>query len=334
LQGFFNSSYYLNDGYKMYDEQICERMSYMDFQEKRGIGYCGLACVLCSNEDCPGCAVIISNGGGCSAGKCAVTKGYDGCYACPDYDFCTESRPHGKRYKALVRYAREFGLAALIDRLRVNHENGIIYDAPDKTPGDYEILETEDEIYQLLRYRRDNPYVNCPEFDTDNFHLRQVRMEDAEELLCFYGDLSEWMFFGNAMSNGIFSSRHATVEEMKKCVAFWHDEYRNKYYIRFSVIDKATEKAIGTIEIFDNPGDSYLHIDLSVQYETQPYISELLTFADQELFKIFSIKNLLIQAVPAAKERIAALQAYGYQPYKCKAGGDHYYMKRIKKYAK
>ena len=302
----------------------------MNFQGKRGIGYCGLACVLCSVKDCPGCAVGIAGGGDCSAGKCAVDKGVEGCYACPDYASCTESMPRGKRSQAFNRYVREFGKQALIDRLRVNYQNGITYHRPDKTSGDYDVLETMDEIYQLLRYGRNNPYKNCPEFYTEHFHLRQVRDADAEELLCFYGDLSEWMFFGNEMSNSIFASRHATLEEMRKCISVWLDEYKNKYYIRFSVIDKATDKAIGTIEVFDNAGkdDSYLHIDLSAQYENQSHISELLTLADKELFKIFNIKNLLIQAVPSAKERIVALKAYGYQPYECKAGGEHYYKKR------
>ena len=99
------------------------------------------------------------------------------------------------------------------------------------------------------------------------------------------------------------------------------------------MIDKVTKKAIGTIEVFDNAGknDSYLHIDLSAPYENQSYISELLALANKELVKIFNIKNLLIQAVPSAKERIAALLAHGYQPYECKAGGKHYYMKESAK---
>ena len=301
----------------------------MDFQKKRGIGYCGLDCVLCNDKDCPGCAAGIANGGDCSAGKCAVEKSVDGCYACPDYASCTESMPHGKRSQAFNRYAREFGKQALIDRLRMNHEEGITYHTPDKTSGDYDVLETADEIYQLLRYGRNDPYASCPEFDTERFHLRQVRGDDAEELLCFYGDLSEWMFFGNEMSNSIFASRHATLEEMRKCISIWLDEYRNKYYIRFSVIDKTTDKAIGTIEVFNNAGkdDSYLHIDLSSPYETQSYISELLTLADKELFKIFNIKNLLVQAVPSAKERIAALLSAGYVPFDWEPGREYYYKK-------
>ena len=301
----------------------------MEFQNKRGTGYCGLACVLCSNEDCPGCAAEIAGGGNnCSAGKCAAGKGIAGCHACPDYASCTEGMPHGKRNRAFNRYAREFGLDALIGRLRVNYENGITYHTPGKTSGDYDVPETDGEIYQLLRYGRNDPYIKCPEFDTEHFHLRQVRMEDAEELLCFYGELSEWMFFENAKSNRIFSSRRATVEEMRKCIASWLGEYKNRYYIRFTVIDKATKKAIGTIEVFDNPGNSYLHIDLSAPYETQSYISELLSLADEKLFNIFNMRTLLVQAVPAAKERTTALQSYGYKPYECTAGGKHYYAKK------
>ena len=72
----------------------------MEFQEKRGIAYCGLACVLCSNKDCPGCAAKTAEGDGCSVGKCAIEKGLDGCFACADYDSCTESMLHGKRIKA------------------------------------------------------------------------------------------------------------------------------------------------------------------------------------------------------------------------------------------
>jgi len=299
----------------------------MEFSKQKGVGACGLACALCGATDCPGCAV----GGDCSVKKCAAGKGLGGCCDCAEYP-CDEKMLQGKRNKAFNRYAREFGKDALLERLRVNFESGITYHTPDKAPGDYDKPETEEEIYRLLRYGRNDPYARCPEFETEHMKFRQVREEDAEELLhAFYGDLSEWMFYGQEMTNRIFASRHATVDEMRRCISVWLDEYRNKYYIRFSVIDKTTKKAIGTIEVFNNAGskdDSYLHIDLSAPYETQQFISELLALADKELFKIFNIKNLLIQAVPAAKERIAALQTYGYRPYECKAGGIHYYMKR------
>ena len=302
----------------------------MEFKEQRGIAYCGLACVLCSDEECPGCAVKVADGGGCSAGKCAAEKGVAGCHACPDYMSCTESMPHGKRNQAFNSYAREFGLDALIDRLRTNYLNGITYHRPDKLKGDYDVMETESEILGLLRYGRNDPYAVCPEFDTEHFHLRQVCEDDAEDLLCFYGDLSKWMFYGNTWCNGIFSSERPTVEEMRNCIRSWLDEYRNKFFIRLSVIDKMTGKPIGTAEIFDNldkaKRGAALHIDLSAPYETQGYITELLTLADNELFSLFGFKYLIVWATPEATERVAALRSAEYKVYESE-DREHYYVK-------
>jgi len=303
----------------------------MKFREERGIGYCGLACVLCVyDDDCPCCKVRIAAGHDCSAGKCAVDMAVAGCYACPEYDTCNEGMPHGKRSRVFNCYAREFGEQALIDRLRVNYGNGITYHTPDRLPGDYDKLKTEAEIFQLLRYGRNDPYAKCPEFDTVHFHLRQVREEDAEDLLCFYGDLSDWMFNGNAWCNGIFSSNHPPVEEMRGCIRSWLDEYKNKFYIRLSVVDKAAGKAVGTVEVFDNldraKRGAALHIDLSAPFETRTYIAELLNLADAELFRLFGFKYLIIWALPDAAERIAALNAAGYNIFESDSR-ENYFMK-------
>jgi len=157
----------------------------MEFREERGIAYCGLACVLCSKEDCNGCAADYNHkADDCDIIQCAEDKGVDGCFACSDYPcgkenddcfikqcvrkkgldgcYACPEYPCGqdwhmlnqKKPRAFIRYAREFGKQALIDRLRVNHEKGIVYHKPGKYKGDYDALKTEDEIYQLLRYGR------------------------------------------------------------------------------------------------------------------------------------------------------------------------------------
>jgi len=128
----------------------------MKFREERGISYCGLACVLCRDEKCPGCAKKITDGYDCPTGICALKKGIDGCYVCSDYP-CGDKMLQGKRKQAFSRYAQEFGLQSLINQLRINHENGIIYHTSDGSPGDYDILETKDEIYNLLRYGKNHP---------------------------------------------------------------------------------------------------------------------------------------------------------------------------------
>ena len=123
----------------------------MSFCKERGIGYCGLACVVCSYTDCPGCVGKIAGGDDCAIGKCAVQKGIDGCYACDEYP-CDKDMLKNKRIRAFNRYAGDFGKDALIERLHINNQSGIAYHKPDNSAGDYDILETEDEIYNLLRY--------------------------------------------------------------------------------------------------------------------------------------------------------------------------------------
>ena len=118
---------------------------------------------------------------------------------------------------------------------------------------------------------------------------------------------------------------------MRKCIRSWLDEYKNKYYVRLSIIDKASGSAVGTIEIFDNfdkaKSGAAFHIDLSVSYETRVYISELLTLANKEFFQLFGFEYLYVRAVPSANERIAALQDTGYESLDRKPGREHFYMK-------
>jgi hypothetical protein len=119
--------------------------------------------------------------------------------------------------------------------------------------------------------------------------------------------------------NGTFSSSHPTIEEMCMCIRSWLDVYANKFFIRLSVIDKATGKPIGTIEIFDKMDiatrGAALQMDLSAPYETQAYITEFLTLADKEFFPLFGFKYLIVWATPAAKERTQALRSAGYTPF-------------------
>ena len=125
----------------------------MAFNEKVGLGYCGVACVLCGlySKGCPGCAAGVASGFDCSAGKCAADKGVDGCYACPKYP-CDEKILQGKRSKAFIRYVQEYGSQALIESLRINCENGIIYNTNAKRTedDDYDKCKTEQEIINLL----------------------------------------------------------------------------------------------------------------------------------------------------------------------------------------
>ena len=311
------------------------------FCVEKDLAMCGLACVLCSVTDCPGCkARGCAGASDCSVYRCATEKGLDGCYQCDDFP-CGEKMLQGVRNRAFNRYTQQFGKAALLERLRINQENGIVYHRPDGLKGDYDAPETEEDMLRLIRFGHRDPYVKCPEFETAHFRLRQVREEDAEALLrAFYGDLSAWMFYGNEMCNSIFAGRYATLDEMKKCIRVWLAVYADRFFIRLTVLDKKSETPIGTIEIFDNihSEDNWkqeearhglvLHMDLAEHCEKQAYIAELLDLADREINEIFGFDHILIRAAPEAGERIAALRDAGYVPFAWEPGREHYYVKR------
>ena len=304
----------------------------MGFREERGIGYCGLACVMCSHEDCPGCVAIVANGHECSLAKCAVDKGGEGCHVCADCP-CGEAMLQNKRIGVFNRYAREFGKQALINRLRINYENGITYHRPDNVSGDYDVLETEEEIYRLLRYGTSDPYIKCPVLETGSFILRLVKEDDIEDLLVCYSDPKSQAIFD---SENLKSNLHyKKIEEMAECVRFWITEYNQRVYVRFAVVDKKIQKPIGTVEMFNAKGflhdydGGILRIDLASTYETEEYLSELLQIADNDFYHLFGAEMFITKGRPMESSRINALASVGYKPYDSQSKNrEHYFYKK------
>ena len=122
----------------------------MKFYDERDLGLCGLACVLCGDTDCLGCKKRAAKSGcDCSVFKCADAKGLDGCYQCDCFP-CDEGMFENVRVRAFNMYAKQFGKDKLLERLKINFENGIIYHNPDGSTGDYDLLETEEDIIRLI----------------------------------------------------------------------------------------------------------------------------------------------------------------------------------------
>ena len=307
----------------------------MEFQAERGIGYCGLACVLCSYEDCPGCVANINDReDDCTVRKCVSQADVDGCYACSEYPCGRNvSLLTNKRNRAFNRYAKEYGKEALIDRLRINCDNGIRYHESEKMSGDYDALETEEEIYHLLKFGRKDPYLKCPVYGSESFHLRLVRMEDAWDLFLCYSDAKAQEIFNVDRCNTDFC--FSTVESLRAYIAGWLEAYNNKHFIRYSIVDKKIDKAIGTVEIFggelggERTERGVLRIDIRHEYENTEALDELLKISDK-FFLDVNTEKFITKAIPQAKERIKALIQNGYTPTSLGDGenGEHYYMKK------
>lgn len=174
------------------------------------------------------------------------------------------------------------------------------------------------------------PYEKCPVLETQSFLLRLVSEEDAEDLLVCYSDPKSQAIFDSENCTSDF--RYKTVEEMTECIRFWLSEYRQKMYVRFSIVDKTIRKPIGTLEMFNAKGflldydGGILRIDLASQYETSDYLSELLQLANIRFYELFGAEMIVAKGRPAEKNRVYALIAAGYKPYTWPSPDrEHYY---------
>jgi ribosomal-protein-alanine N-acetyltransferase len=162
-------------------------------------------------------------------------------------------------------------------------------------------------------------YERCPRYQTEHFTLRFVRVSDAKDLLACYSNLEAGRFFNS--DNCDFGFHYESLEAMRICIKRWIDEYKNKAFIRFTIIDSKANKAAGTIEIFARAqlDEQYnkvgvLRIDLLPGYERKQYISEILKMANNNFYDAFLVDHIITKAIPEAMERKAALTESGFSP--------------------
>lgn len=164
-----------------------------------------------------------------------------------------------------------------------------------------------------------NIYEECPIYKKELITLRQTNMEDAEELLRCYSDEKAVTFFNSDNCNGD-NFYYTTIERMREAIDFWNFSYKNKYFVRWTVILNDTKERIGTIEMFHRIAEDefnhhgVLRIDLQSSFETQPIINEILEIVDENFYKTFEVEVILTKAIPEATERIATLVENGYHP--------------------
>ena len=116
-----------------------------------GLGYCGLACCLCSeNETCPGCR----SGGcveksSCKCYQCCVERELAGCWDCAVFP-CSGTILDKKRIRGFAAFAARYGAEKLLECLARNEKAGVVYHDPGMLTGDYDRAEDEEELFQLL----------------------------------------------------------------------------------------------------------------------------------------------------------------------------------------
>ena len=79
-------------------------------------------------------------------------------------------------------------------------------------------------------------YEQIPVMESEKFLLREIEDGDAEDLLKVYSDKDAVpLFNSDNCVNGIY---YTSIEEMQDTIAFWKREYKNRYYVRWAIIDK------------------------------------------------------------------------------------------------
>lgn len=173
-----------------------------------------------------------------------------------------------------------------------------------------------------------DPYLNCPTFETDSFVLRLVEERDSDPLFECYNDKSAVALMNE--DNCDFGFYVKTKRQMSETVAYWLDFYAKRGFVRFSVVDNAENKAIGTVEGF--AGDTgVLRIDLCAAYEKSSYIGEILELAKKHFRALFGNHILVTKAIPQAAERRRALADGGWEYIGRYRGYGDYYETKLDK---
>lgn len=154
-------------------------------------------------------------------------------------------------------------------------------------------------------------YKTCPESENSHYLVRITRAEDRADLLKVYSDEKAVPLFNSDNCNGD-DFHYTTMERMKQAIDFWQFSYENRYFVRWTIIDKHADEAIGTLELCGEKERGILRLDLRSDYEKRKRIFELLSLC-HELFDDFD--RVVTKAVPQATERIAALEKLGFEPY-------------------
>lgn len=160
-------------------------------------------------------------------------------------------------------------------------------------------------------------YENCPQFENQKYFLRFVNEDDCRDLLKVYSDEKSVPFF-NSDNCGGDDFYYTTESRMEEAIKYWLWEYERQGFVRWSIVDKNTNEAIGTIELFHRDSNDYftncglLRLDLRSDYENATEIEKILSLIIEPTFELFDCDKIATKIIPEARERIKALYNMGF----------------------
>lgn len=162
-----------------------------------------------------------------------------------------------------------------------------------------------------------NPYEKCPEYENENYKLRMVSKEDKEDLLKVYSDEKAVPFF-NSDNCGGDDFHYITESRMEQAIEYWLWEYSRQGFVRWAIVSKTDNEAIGTIELFNRKANDYfnncglLRLDLRSDYEQEDNIFEILSLIIPSVFELFKCQIIATKIPAFASERKLAILRLGF----------------------
>ena len=162
-----------------------------------------------------------------------------------------------------------------------------------------------------------NIYEMCPTLENENFIIRLFQDEDCDDLLKVYSDKNALPFFNSDNCDGD-NFYYPTKEIMSAAMDFWSISYKNGWFARLSIIDKAVSEVIGTVELclrvsedeFNNMG--ILRVDVRSDYEQENALYSIFSLVIPHIEELLGCKGVLTKAPIYAVERIRAIQKAGF----------------------
>jgi len=161
-------------------------------------------------------------------------------------------------------------------------------------------------------------YKNCPNYENEYYMLRLTNKEDKADLLKVYSDEKSVPFF-NSDNCGEDDFHYTTENRMGQAIEYWLWEYKRQGFVRWTIVSKATNEAIGTIELFHREADDYftncglLRLDIRSDYEIASEIVSILKLIIEHTYTLFHCDKIATKGITSATERISALRSLGFK---------------------
>lgn len=191
-----------------------------------------------------------------------------------------------------------------------------------------ELTESRHEIPSGRGGTRTSIYEEWRSYENEEFLLRPVRTEDAQELLKVYSDEKARKLFN--IDNFPVPCFFDTLEQMEKELEYYQMEYNRRGFVRWSVVEKRTGQVIGTVENFlrnaldqktGKPKDAFhntmiLRMDIRSDREKEEVLYPLLDLILENAWYDFACDRMATKALPLARERRRALEKAGFEDAK------------------